>query len=98
MYKKFTDGCEHIQFRLNTSRPPTTTAAIPSRIVLPGEPLIIWSFESFDTNSSQLDTIGGGYGNLCDPNLDYNGVVNFIDIWLFHLFFLSVTGRSGIAP
>lgn len=34
-------------------------------------------------NASQLDTNGDGFGNACDPDLDNNGVVNFLDVTLF---------------
>lgn len=34
-------------------------------------------------NASQLDTNGDGFGNFCDPDLDNDGIVNFIDISLF---------------
>ena len=32
------------------------------------------------SNSDQRDTNGDGYGNACDPDLNNDGVVNFIDI------------------
>ncbi len=31
-------------------------------------------------NQDQRDSNGDGYGNACDPDLDGNGVVNFIDL------------------
>jgi hypothetical protein len=31
-------------------------------------------------NPDQRDTNGDGYGNLCDPDLDGNGIVNFVDL------------------
>ncbi len=31
-------------------------------------------------NPDQRDTNGDGFGNLCDPDFDNNGVVNFLDI------------------
>ncbi|MDH3588737.1 MAG: thrombospondin type 3 repeat-containing protein, partial [Gammaproteobacteria bacterium] len=31
-------------------------------------------------NSDQRDTNGDGIGNICDPDLDNNGVVNFSDV------------------
>jgi hypothetical protein len=34
-------------------------------------------------NASQRDTNGDGYGNVCDPDLDNNGFVNFVDLGLF---------------
>jgi Thrombospondin type 3 repeat len=33
-------------------------------------------------NADQRDTNGDGYGNVCDPDLDDNGVVNFVDVGL----------------
>ena len=43
-------------------------------------------------NASQLDTNGDGFGNACDPDLDNNGVVNFIDASLFGGLFGPGTG------
>ncbi len=34
-------------------------------------------------NPSQRDTNGDGFGNRCDPDLNDDGIVNFIDIGLF---------------
>ncbi|MFK8031996.1 MAG: S8 family serine peptidase [Gammaproteobacteria bacterium] len=34
-------------------------------------------------NSNQRDTNGDGYGNACDPDLNNDGTVNFVDISLF---------------
>jgi hypothetical protein len=31
-------------------------------------------------NADQRDTNGDGYGNVCDPDLDDNGIVNFLDL------------------
>lgn len=33
----------------------------------------------YDPNASQYDSNGDGYGNLCDPDFDNNGIVNFLD-------------------
>ncbi|MEM7082959.1 MAG: thrombospondin type 3 repeat-containing protein [Pseudomonadota bacterium] len=41
-------------------------------------------------NPAQLDTNLDGFGNACDPDLDNNNVVNFIDIGLFANAFGSV--------
>ncbi|MFK8032418.1 MAG: PQQ-dependent sugar dehydrogenase [Gammaproteobacteria bacterium] len=38
-------------------------------------------------NASQLDTNGDGFGNACDPDLDNNGIVNFIDFSIFQPLF-----------
>ncbi|MFK8029822.1 MAG: S8 family serine peptidase [Gammaproteobacteria bacterium] len=35
------------------------------------------------SNPDQRDTNGDGYGNACDPDLDNNGTVNFVDISIF---------------
>ena len=40
-------------------------------------------------NAAQRDTDGDGIGNFCDPDLNNDGVVNFIDITLFTPLFLS---------
>ncbi|NNF15504.1 MAG: hypothetical protein HKN70_02100, partial [Gammaproteobacteria bacterium] len=40
---------------------------------------------------SQRDTDGDGYGNVCDPDLDNNGVVNFLDVSLWVPFFNTAT-------
>jgi len=34
-------------------------------------------------NADQIDTNGDGYGNACDPDLDNNGTVNFVDVGLW---------------
>ena len=43
-------------------------------------------------NASQLDTNGDGIGNACDPDLDNNGVVNFLDASIFGTLFGPGTG------
>jgi hypothetical protein len=35
------------------------------------------------TNTSQRDSDGDGYGNICDADLDNNGRVNFADLAMF---------------
>ncbi len=40
-------------------------------------------------NTQQRDTDGDGFGNLCDPDLNNDLIVNFIDISLFAGLFLS---------
>ena len=42
-------------------------------------------------NPDQRDTNGDGFGNICDPDLDNNGTVNFADIALWIPFFNSAT-------
>ena len=43
-------------------------------------------------NASQLDSNGDGIGNACDPDLDDNGVVNFVDASIFGTLFGTGTG------
>ena len=43
----------------------------------------------YDANTSQLDSNGDGFGNLCDPDLDNSGAVNFADYVLLTAAFLS---------
>jgi len=43
-------------------------------------------------NASQLDSNGDGFGNACDPDLDDNGVVNFLDVSVFATQFNSSSG------
>ncbi|MEM6638755.1 MAG: endonuclease/exonuclease/phosphatase family protein [Pseudomonadota bacterium] len=40
-------------------------------------------------NADQRDSNGDGFGNLCDADLDNNGVVNFIDLGLLRLVFFT---------
>lgn len=40
-------------------------------------------------NADQRDTNGDGYGNACDPDLDDNGIVNFLDIGLLRSVFFT---------
>lgn len=40
-------------------------------------------------NPDQRDTDGDGYGNRCDPDLDNDGFVNFVDLGLFKGVFFS---------
>jgi hypothetical protein len=47
------------------------------------------------SNATQLDTNGDGFGNACDPDLDNNGVVNFIDISIFSGQFGSASGGDA---
>lgn len=41
-------------------------------------------------NPNQIDTNGDGYGNMCDPDLDNSGAVNFLDVSEFAMVFGSV--------
>ncbi len=43
-------------------------------------------------NSDQRDTNGDGFGNICDPDLNNDGVVNFIDISAWVPLFNSACG------
>lgn len=40
-------------------------------------------------NPEQIDSNGDGYGNICDADLNNDGIVNFIDVSLFSGVFLS---------
>ncbi|MEM6638845.1 MAG: PA domain-containing protein [Pseudomonadota bacterium] len=40
-------------------------------------------------NTDQRDTNGDGFGNICDPDLDNNGVVNFVDLGLLRQVFFT---------
>ena len=40
-------------------------------------------------NADQRDTNGDGYGNLCDPDLNDDGTVNFVDLGLMKGVFFS---------
>ena len=46
-------------------------------------------------NADQRDTNGDGYGNSCDPDLDNNGIVNFVDISLWIPFFNTATSGDA---
>jgi hypothetical protein len=39
--------------------------------------------------NSQLDTDGDNYGNICDPDLDNNGIVQAADLALFKPLFFT---------
>ncbi|MEM7083100.1 MAG: thrombospondin type 3 repeat-containing protein [Pseudomonadota bacterium] len=43
-------------------------------------------------NPDQRDSNGDGYGNICDPDFDNNGVVNFLDISGWVPFFNTACG------
>jgi hypothetical protein len=40
-------------------------------------------------NADQRDSNGDGYGNACDPDLDNNGTVNFLDVGLMKSVFFT---------
>jgi hypothetical protein len=42
-----------------------------------------------DSNADQRDTDGDGYGNVCDADLNQDGVVNFVDLGLFKTVFFN---------
>jgi hypothetical protein len=42
-------------------------------------------------NADQRDSNGDGYGNLCDPDLDNNGIVNFTDLGLLKTAFFTTS-------
>ncbi|MEM7083137.1 MAG: S8 family serine peptidase [Pseudomonadota bacterium] len=46
------------------------------------------------SNASQLDTNGDGFGNACDPDLNNDGIINFLDISLFSQAFGPGTGDA----
>ena len=49
-------------------------------------------------NPDQHDSDGDGFGNLCDPDLDNNLVVNFLDLGLLRLAFFGSPGTSNWNP
>ena len=53
---------------------------------------------TFDANTSQLDSNGDGFGNLCDPDLNNNGIVNFADYAALTAAFLSIPGSDNWNP
>jgi hypothetical protein len=46
-------------------------------------------------NASQLDTNGDSIGNLCDPDVDNDGSVNFSDLGILGAAFFSSTGGAN---
>ncbi|MFK8030616.1 MAG: dockerin type I domain-containing protein [Gammaproteobacteria bacterium] len=53
---------------------------------------------TFDLNATQYDSNGDGYGNLCDPDLDNNGAVNFIDYAMLTSAFLTTPASANWNP
>ena len=43
----------------------------------------------FDLNNDQRDTNGDGFGNVCDADLNNDGIVNAIDLGLLRLVFFT---------
>ncbi len=52
----------------------------------------------YDANTSQLDSNGDGYGNLCDPDLNNSGAVNFADYAMLTSAFLSTPASAHWNP
>ena len=51
---------------------------------------------SFDMGgASQLDTNSDGFGNICDPDLNNDGVTNFADFVHFVMAFMAEPGQPG---
>lgn len=44
---------------------------------------------SQDANPNQRDTNGDGFGNLCDPDLNNDGITNAVDLGLLRLNFFT---------
>ena len=40
-------------------------------------------------NANQRDTDGDGYGNICDADINNDGIVNVIDLGLFRAVFFT---------
>ena len=53
---------------------------------------------SIDANEDQRDTDQDGYGNLCDADLDGDGVVTALDFSLFRAAFQTSVGQPGFDP
>ena len=53
---------------------------------------------TLDPNTGQNDSNGDGFGNICDPDLDNSGAVNFADYALLTAAFLSAPGDANWNP
>jgi hypothetical protein len=49
-------------------------------------------------NADQRDSNGDGYGNRCDPDLDGDGIVNFVDLGILRAAFFSSPGTPHWNP
>ena len=49
-------------------------------------------------NPDQRNTDGDAFGNICDPDLNGNGAVDFQDLGLLKSRFLSPPGPAGLLP
>jgi len=49
-------------------------------------------------NPSQYDSNNDGYGNICDPDLDNNGIVNFLDYLEITATFTATPGDANWNP
>ncbi|MEM9055960.1 MAG: alpha-amylase family glycosyl hydrolase [Pseudomonadota bacterium] len=49
-------------------------------------------------NADQRDTDGDGFGNACDPDLNGDGVINFLDLGLMKQAFFTGPGDSAWNP
>ena len=52
----------------------------------------------FAMSPDQRDTDLDGFGNLCDPDFNNDGGVNFVDLGIFKSLFGQTPGPSGFAP
>ena len=46
-----------------------------------------------DGGPSQRDSSGGGYGNMCDGDLDHDGFVNYTDLAMFQAAFAGTSSN-----
>jgi hypothetical protein len=51
---------------------------------------------SLTANTDQRDTDGDGFGNLCDPDLNGDGIVNFVDLGLVKAVFFSADPHADL--
>jgi hypothetical protein len=55
---------------------------------------VIYGFNFIIANTGQEDTDGDGYGNICDADLDNDGVVGFQDFNAFRTCWLAQSSSS----